>query len=370
MPWKMGSIPPTEIRLVDTVGAKTFYPSAKGDRFVVSLIVGYSEAESANEAAALARCLVQGGGTIWTVLDRATGEFSQWEDHGPPRDLADRPAPAPTKPRWTCSVCGGANVQRAVWSNPNTGETRDDVLEGAENCWCSDCKAHVALAEGQDPPAGSEWWIGTARLPVRPADGGWAEGRYASDTNRGLEWQVSDGPESGPTGTTRGSSNDFDSAIEALLWACKPGVTVHFEDDYDPSALAAASKALNALCTTIVQTGGMLHGENIGDEPGENEDAPAADPDWVDLGSAYLLACEALGFEPLYSDDPENRTVYDWTWINVDPASVDGYRRGTLAQAIEAAQDAATASPDVRIKLSAHGCVRCTVKADGSWRFA
>lgn len=63
-----------------------------------------------------------------------------------------------------------------------------------------------------------------------------------------------------------------------------------------------AIDALKALISTVEQTGGLLHGENIGDEPGENEDAPAADPDWIDLATAYLLACEALGREPVYSD--------------------------------------------------------------------
>lgn len=128
-----------------------------------------------------------------------------------------------------------------------------------------------------DPPPGSHWWIGT--------------------TDHALEWQASNGP-----GGQRTESRDFPSAIEALAWACKPGVTVTFESDFVVRGIPETVAALNQLCTTIAQTGGMYRGEDIGDEPGENADAPVADPDWIDLGEAYLTACEALGFVPLYKE--------------------------------------------------------------------
>jgi hypothetical protein len=121
---------------------------------------------------------------------------------------------------------------------------------------------------------------------------------WIGTTNDGRQWQVSDGPVG-----DRASSADFDNVLDALAYACKPGNVVVFEPDYVPGEPNKGIEALKALCSTVVQTGGMLHGENIGNEPGENDDAPAGGPDWVDLGEAYLLACEALGFEPLYSDD-------------------------------------------------------------------
>lgn len=126
-----------------------------------------------------------------------------------------------------------------------------------------------------DPKPGSHWWIGT--------------------TEYALEWQASNGPRG-----KRTESRDFPSALAALAWACKPGVTVTFEGDFVARGVADALAALNALCTTVAQTGGMIRGEDIGNEPGENEDAPVGDPDWVDLGAAYLQACDALGFAPLY----------------------------------------------------------------------
>ncbi len=63
-------------------------------------------------------------------------------------------------------------------------------------------------------------------------------------------------------------------------------------------------------------------------------------------------------------------SVYAWTWSGgVDPASVDEVTSGTLAAAIEAAQDVATASPNVLITLTdERGSTKGWVRADGSWR--
>ena len=52
-----------------------------------------------------------------------------------------------------------------------------------------------------------------------------------------------------------------------------------------------ARDALAAFVHTIEATGGAL-----GREDGTT--VPACDEEWVDLGEAYLLACEALGWAP------------------------------------------------------------------------
>jgi hypothetical protein len=57
---------------------------------------------------------------------------------------------------------------------------------------------------------------------------------------------------------------------------------------YRTSKMAAA---LKALVDAINATGGLV-------SSGPVSVAPAADPEWVDLGDAYLLACEALGVTP------------------------------------------------------------------------
>lgn len=61
-------------------------------------------------------------------------------------------------------------------------------------------------------------------------------------------------------------------------------------------------KALQALVSTINATGGVEQAI---------ETTPAADPEWVDLGEAYLLACEALGVEPEIHVLPSGRTPDD-----------------------------------------------------------
>jgi hypothetical protein len=48
---------------------------------------------------------------------------------------------------------------------------------------------------------------------------------------------------------------------------------------------------LRYFVDAINATGGVTR-----DEKGYH--APAADPEWIDLGSAYLYACRALGVSP------------------------------------------------------------------------
>jgi len=50
--------------------------------------------------------------------------------------------------------------------------------------------------------------------------------------------------------------------------------------------------ALAALIDTVNATGGVVYNE-------EKDLVPAADLDWVDLASAYLLACRAMGVAPV-----------------------------------------------------------------------
>lgn len=57
-------------------------------------------------------------------------------------------------------------------------------------------------------------------------------------------------------------------------------------------------RALTALCDTIESTGGLVRGDS-------GLLAPAGDEDWIDLGEAYVLACRALGREPMI-DAEEN----------------------------------------------------------------
>lgn len=62
--------------------------------------------------------------------------------------------------------------------------------------------------------------------------------------------------------------------------------------------LAAADRALSLLIRTIEGTGGVIQTE-------EGHLVPWADPDWIDLGEAYRLACESFGREPKIVEDVE-----------------------------------------------------------------
>ena len=63
--------------------------------------------------------------------------------------------------------------------------------------------------------------------------------------------------------------------------------------------------ALRAVVNTVNATGGVVR-------PDTPFVAPAADEDWLDLGSAYMQACQALGLVPVVakSEDPEVKASY------------------------------------------------------------
>lgn len=52
-----------------------------------------------------------------------------------------------------------------------------------------------------------------------------------------------------------------------------------------------AQAALKAFVDAIDATGGVVEFEN-------GEIVPAVDEEWLDLGDAYMQACDALGVEP------------------------------------------------------------------------
>lgn len=53
-----------------------------------------------------------------------------------------------------------------------------------------------------------------------------------------------------------------------------------------------ATKALDALVSTIENTGGVVLVD-----PGAGLFSPAGEPEWIDLAGAYIQACGALGRE-------------------------------------------------------------------------
>ena len=57
-------------------------------------------------------------------------------------------------------------------------------------------------------------------------------------------------------------------------------------------------EACMELAATIHGTGGLTVDDR-------GCDVPVADPEWPDLGAAYLLACEAMGYEPQYAPGSE-----------------------------------------------------------------
>lgn len=59
----------------------------------------------------------------------------------------------------------------------------------------------------------------------------------------------------------------------------------------DPAPTDPKTAALDRLCSTIEATGGVITFK-------DGNCAPEGDPEWIDLGDAYLAACEALGRKP------------------------------------------------------------------------
>jgi hypothetical protein len=56
--------------------------------------------------------------------------------------------------------------------------------------------------------------------------------------------------------------------------------------------------ALDNFIRTIEATGGCTRGE-------DGLVAPEGDPEWIDLGDAHVLACDAIGRTPLIVDTEE-----------------------------------------------------------------
>lgn len=61
--------------------------------------------------------------------------------------------------------------------------------------------------------------------------------------------------------------------------------------------MTAQRKALEEFIDAVDVTGGVF-------ENGKGYVAPVGDPDWIDLGEAYLSACHALKRLPKYGEDP------------------------------------------------------------------
>jgi hypothetical protein len=88
--------------------------------------------------------------------------------------------------------------------------------------------------------------------------------------------------------------------------AASPAIT----DDREAQD-AAMRSALEAFIGTIEATGGCLRPGTVTTGPGGEEvidfedsrPVPAGDESWLDLADAYLLACRALGREPVLRDD-------------------------------------------------------------------
>lgn len=65
----------------------------------------------------------------------------------------------------------------------------------------------------------------------------------------------------------------------------------------DPQAIPKMVKALMDFVNCIDFTGGLVQVDGRW--------VPAADEDWIDLGSAYIDACEALGIHPKGTPNPK-----------------------------------------------------------------
>lgn len=49
--------------------------------------------------------------------------------------------------KYVCAVCGGCEVQHAMWVSLNDGAVHDDFGSwcNGDNSWCADCEEHVEI---------------------------------------------------------------------------------------------------------------------------------------------------------------------------------------------------------------------------------
>jgi hypothetical protein len=79
----------------------------------------------------------------------------------------------------------------------------------------------------------------------------------------------------------------------------RPSIPV--TEEWSIQAAAAAVQALRDFVLTVEVTGGIFTDVEAGGVV-----APYADPDWCDVGEAYLLACTALGRQPRWDREKEH----------------------------------------------------------------
>ncbi len=95
----------------------------------------------------------------------------------------------------------------------------------------------------------------------------------------------------------------------------KPDRVVHSKSSAEGSAapeadqpedprVAAMVAALQAFVSTIEATGGCIRLAGEG-RAGDDLPVPVGDESWSDLGHAYVLACQALGREPMVRDEDD-----------------------------------------------------------------
>lgn len=86
--------------------------------------------------------------------------------------------------------------------------------------------------------------------------------------------------------------------------ACEDSTAPVADASCDPRFTAMAS-ALEAFVRTIEATGGCVEPGGHDDDPTEFDvprPVPVGDEEWPDLADAYILACRALGREPMVRD--------------------------------------------------------------------
>ena len=50
---------------------------------------------------------------------------------------------------YTCSNCGGTDVEIKAWVNPNDAKIFDHISYDQEDCWCNDCEEHYDINSQQ-----------------------------------------------------------------------------------------------------------------------------------------------------------------------------------------------------------------------------